>query len=419
MFFELLHKDRNDYPGPGIRVSHGLFLTLLALSFFLGISFAALFRGFARQALMANKTSSENVQQLSTFPASSTEELSAYNTVIMASPSSSLPLHKTLYEPWLSALKQAAKLGHMEEVLAIAASASQAVPVSSVPVIFRIQALIQLGRHNEALRDIQDALKKFQADPDILITAASFYQATKNQLAAEKMLMQAITIDRKNEGAWRGLVATYFQAGLWRIAVDVASTALEVFPEAPSMILARADASRMLGDWSAAITGYRHYLSLSKSADADACFHLALCLRHSGMNQEELVPYYQKVLDIQANHAPALNDYAMLLASTGRPDEAVALLPRLLQTTGENASALNTAGLVFLKAGRLKDAESMLIRAQALRLDSPQFSAHLAALYLNKNDSIKAENWKTQALAQCKGDQALMEKVLYEIETSR
>ncbi len=418
MFFELLRKDQDNCPGPGIKVSRGLFLFLLVLFFLLGFTFAALFRGFARHLSVPGRSLVAGAMPPAVV-ASSTAQPAASGSTPLANATSTQPLHKKLYEPWLSALQQASKQGNHEETLAVAASASQAVPGSSVPVIFKIQSLIQLGRYNEASRDIQDALKKFQADPDILITAASFYQATRNPLAAEKMLVQAINVDRRNEGAWRGLVGTYFQAGLWRLAGDVASTALEIFPENPVMVLARADSARMLGEWSAAVADYRSYLGLVASPDADVCFHLALCLRLSGLDLAELAPYYQRALDVQASHVPALNDYAMLLASMGRPDEAVAILPRLLQSASESASALNTAGLVYLKARRFEDAEPMLIRAQALRPDSPQFSAHLASLYLNKDDLEKAEVWKNQALAQCRGDQALMEKVRNEIETSR
>lgn len=386
-------------PVKGFFVSRALFVVVILLALALGFVMAALFRGLLLGAAPP--------RPLPVIAGSTPEPIA----------SASRPIRQTLAEPWLSALKDATRNDDHRYVVALAASASLAVPGSVVPHQYRIRSLIHLGSYQQANRAVHQALQLFPGDCEILLTAAAFHQATSNPLTAEKMLLQAVVADRQNPGAWRGLVEIYMRAGLWNLAGEVASAALARFPEDDFILLARADAARMLQNWPVAISSYEKLLRLIPDKNADICFKLALTLRLSGAGASQSLPLYQRAIEQQPDHVAALNDCAMLLATLNRHDEAIGLLPRLLEHGAATPGVVNTAGLVYSWADKPDLAEPLLLKAHELASASPEFATHLAMFYHRQNNAEKFAEFKQLALANCQGDQKLIDKVNHEIDS--
>lgn len=377
MFFRNMNVSAENGSGIGFFLSRGLFFLLLLFAGALGFVLAALLRGFYPH---------DGIQRSST-PAFS-------NTSGVASASISV-----------ASASVAATLSPARE--------------EAASVTRQIQSLVQLGRHYEANAAIREALKKFPDDPEILIVAAAFFQAVNNPLAAEKMLLKAQAADRNRQGVIHGLVKTYIQAGLWSLAENIAKGSLQKFPDDPILVLALADCARLLANLPEAILRYREYLCLVPNASADSYFYLAQCLRLSGSENEMTFYHYRKALQIQASHVPTLNDFSLLLASSGNFVEAVKLIPALLEHSREAAFALDTAGLVNLLAKQFDTAEPLLLKAQASEPGNPNIAAHLSILFSQKGDKVKAEEWSRQAEACCRGDQVLLRGVIDEYKTYR
>ncbi|HNV68373.1 MAG TPA: hypothetical protein PKO06_01650 [Candidatus Ozemobacteraceae bacterium] len=404
MIFRILKVSTGDGPSTGFFFSRGLFTVLIVMVGAFGFMLAALVQHLW--------PAPETPTPVTRFPDTYTARFPA-TTAVPPPPAREVPASIS------ASLSSLLHENAFESVLTEVGSLSASYPGSRIPLLYRIQALVQLGRHSEAEQNIREALRAYPSDPETLIIGASYYHAIRNPLAAEKMLLRALKADPNRVGAMRGLVTTYLQAGLWRLAKEIGINSLHKFPADPVLTLGTADAARLLGEHAEAANRYQEYLRLQPHSRPDVHFSLATSLRESGAESNTVCEQYQKALSLQASHVPTLNDYALFLATKGRTQEAISLVPALLKHSATATIALDTAGLVHLKARQVAQAEMFFRQALAGEPHNPIIAAHLAALCHQQADQSKADEWLSRAKAECKGDQVEWKRALGEYESHK
>lgn len=400
MVFRQIKIDDGEHPEKGLLISKGLFVLFLILAALSSLFAAALFRGLQNNEKQSGQSHTPQISQKETSP---TSQATSNN-----SSKESIPLQETVK------IKELLGRQQFSEAIPAIASLSEKYPASAAPATFKIHALIHLGRLNEAEEFISTSLKKFPQDAELLVAAASFYHATNNPVAAEKLLLKALIADPKMVGAMRGLVATYIRASLYSMARDAALSGLRRSPGDTGLVNALADSFRYLEEWENAIERYNEYLLIVPAAGAEIHYHLGTCFRQKKDSTDAAIQSLKKAISINPAFVPALNDMAMLLATLGRTAEAVEYLSPLMQHSNQAAFALDTAGLVFLLAGRLENSREMLEKAHQLEPENQKFIIHLAAFFKKSGDTEKAQKLLQQALDLCHNDKISQQRLTNE-----
>jgi len=109
---------------------------------------------------------------------------------------------------------------------------------------------------------------------------------------------------------------------------------------------------------------------------------------------------FRRVLDIDPDHAPALNYLGYMLADRGeRLQEAVALIERALAIDPDNGAYLDSLGWAYYRLGRYREAEPLLRRAAEQLPTNSVVQEHLGDLLAALGRRAEAvEAWK-RALA--------------------
>jgi superkiller protein 3 len=119
---------------------------------------------------------------------------------------------------------------------------------------------------------------------------------------------------------------------------------------------------------------------------------LALLLTETGKTDEAV-----KLLEPLASgtNPDALNAYGVALADQGKLDEADALFQRVLQLDANNAPALQNLGIVALRRDDVGAAQANLARALALNPRLPLALNTMGVVFARQNDFAQAvEMWK-------------------------
>lgn len=400
MIFRQITVSDGERPHKGLFISKGLFLLLLFLAALSSLLAVALFRGL-RQS---------RIQPVNKIVA--THEIATDSAITTKAD----PASPQISQIEINKIKEMLGQKRLAEALAAIESLSEKFPDNAGLPTLKIHALTHLGRLTEAETFISSALKTFPQSAELLVAAASFFHAINNPVAAEKMLLKALTIDPRMTGAMRGLVATYIRAGLFSMARDAAISGLRRVPGDPGLVNALADSLRMLGEWDNAIARYNELLLLAPAAGPDIHYHLGTCLRQKTETIDAALQSFKKAIKINPGFVPALNDLAMLLATSDKANEAIEYISPLLQYSNQAAFALDTAGLVFLMAGRINNALEMLKKTHATEPENLDYIIHLAAAYHkngNPEDGMKLYN---DAINKSGGDLIVLRRLKDEFE---
>jgi tetratricopeptide (TPR) repeat protein len=122
----------------------------------------------------------------------------------------------------------------------------------------------------------------------------------------------------------------------------------------------------------------------------------------------------QKVLQIDPNHADALNYIGYTYAEQGiHLDEAMALIKKALGIRPESGYIMDSLGWVYYKKGDYHKAIHHLENAVKLTPDDPTINEHLGDAYLKKKDYKNALNYYKKALSlESPMEKQLKEKII-------
>jgi len=100
---------------------------------------------------------------------------------------------------------------------------------------------------------------------------------------------------------------------------------------------------------------------------------------------------FRKVLDLNPNHAGALNYLGYMLVDHGlKVDEATKMIKKALEIDPDNGAYLDSMGWALYKQDKFDEAETMLIRALDKIGEDPTVHDHLADVYLKLGKTKEA-----------------------------
>ncbi|MFQ5950065.1 MAG: tetratricopeptide repeat protein, partial [Nitrospiria bacterium] len=130
----------------------------------------------------------------------------------------------------------------------------------------------------------------------------------------------------------------------------------------------------------------------------DLHFHLGAAYDKLG-RFDDLVREMEKTIDLDSNHANALNYLGYTYAEKGiRLSEAIDLVNRALAVRPDDGYFIDSLGWAYYKKGMIGDALAMLQKAVLLVPDDPVIHEHLGEVYLGENKVDLARKAWVQSL---------------------
>lgn len=120
--------------------------------------------------------------------------------------------------------------------------------------------------------------------------------------------------------------------------------------------------------------------------DTELHFRLGAILDKSG-DREGGLAQMKKVLEIDTNHAEALNYIGYSYAEAGiKLDEAMDMIQKALKIKPDSGFIIDSLGWIYYRKGLYDDALSSLQKAFSLKSDDPTIAEHLGDVYFKKSE---------------------------------
>lgn len=139
---------------------------------------------------------------------------------------------------------------------------------------------------------------------------------------------------------------------------------------------------------------YRKGISLYPK-DSRLWFELGVVLERSG-KFDSAVKAFEKVIELDTNHATALNYVGYMLVEKGiKLEKGIQYIDRALKISPNNPAFLDSKGWYYYQTGNYKKAQEYIERSLAAGMDDPTILEHLAFIFEKMGNTDKAlETWK-------------------------
>ena len=224
-------------------------------------------------------------------------------------------------------------------------------------------ALLELGRPEEAIAPLEEAMLRNADIPERLNALALAYERTETKLE--------------------------LVSGLYRSALDIA----------PELADVRLNYGRFLekrGDAASALEQYR-LAALEKPWLADAHFNVGTAVMQDA-DFEAAEAALNRTLELQPDHADALGNLGMLYLTDGREAEAGGLFARAVESAPRNPIALSNLGSWHFNRGSYAEAIEFLERAVSLEPEYLAALVNLAMAYAREDQMQQARAVAQQVL---------------------
>ncbi len=204
-------------------------------------------------------------------------------------------------------------------------------------------------------------------------------------------------------------------------AIESLQAAIQDRPDASPLYATLASAYEATSHFDDAVLTLKSGLRVVPTDDSMA-FQLATILERMGQ-EDDSVRMMQKVVEINPDHAEALNYLAYSLAEHGtRLKEAESLIQRAIKIRPDNGYFSDSLGWIHYRAGRYSLAVKHLEHAAELTPNEPIIREHLADAYIKNDQYDQAFAQYKDALllyqqSQQTSDSSRVEKKLHELRS--
>ncbi len=263
------------------------------------------------------------------------------------------------------------------------------------------QSLEQLGRHDEALATLSEAVRIAGGDPEASLPfrvaeVQNRLEAGDPQEAARRIA--ELVDDATGDPGLLALQARVLAAaGQPDAALGILRGLTSRFPDVAGVRFAVIRHHTEAGDLPAAEELTRSWLEENPD-DTSFRFQLAALLERQG-RLEEAETEFRRVIEAVPDHDLALNYLGYMLADAGRRlDESEELIRRAVEQDPWNGSYLDSLGWVQFRQGEIELAEPNLLRAQRCMPQNSVVLDHLGDLYQAKGNAAEAVRFWRLAL---------------------
>ena len=214
-----------------------------------------------------------------------------------------------------------------------------------------------------------DALTRESRNSTLLLRVASEATLTLNAAWSEYLTRRAVQFDPANPDAAIKLARVLRTLDRNQEALGWFEKYAEMVPGDYLALAHIGSCLSALGRFSEAEDYFRR--SLAGLDDATTHYNLGLLMAMTG-RPDQAEREYRRAIAIDPAHADARGNLAPLLVRMGRPAEAVRELRQLVADDPENAAALTNLGVVLMQQGRAAEARRYLEEALRLAPGLPQ-----------------------------------------------
>lgn len=249
---------------------------------------------------------------------------------------------------------------------------------------------LKRNKAGEALQTLGEALGKEPDNVGLMSDMAGIYMKMGRKQDAVETASKIISKKPDSPAGYATLAGIYQAGGELDKAVDVLKKPVPGKDLATIMMLG--NIYEFKKDYAAALGQYRKAGSM-KPGYLPPIFRSA-CVFQSMNRKQEAQAEYQRVLKIEKDHVPSLNNLAYMYAEDdSNSAEALRLAARASALAPDSGNIQDTFGYVLLKNRRVEEALKTLQKAARLLPGNPAVYYHLALAYKEQgNKALAAEN---------------------------
>jgi len=206
--------------------------------------------------------------------------------------------------------------------------------------------------------------------------------------AAVQALEKAVELDPKNIESLVNLSALLQRQGKLDDAKAAIDKALSIAPDDPSALNNLGAVYRDLGDFSAAEEAYLKAVSAGEELIEPRINYANLLM--SLARNDEALKQAKTAVDLAPNHPDTLNVLGLVYQKTNQLSRAEDAFVKAVEAAPRHAQALNNLGVVYKQMGRIEDAGRCFIDAHKAGGASPEVNTNLAEIMLSMGKTSDA-----------------------------
>jgi len=288
-----------------------------------------------------------------------------------------------------------------------------------------VQALLATGREEEAIAELSLAREKSTSPEQISLILSKLYLRNKNVLKAEQNLLAILEFGDNAEARYL-LAALYLDENRNDEALIVLDGIRHEQEQFEDAVILKSRIYHQNNQTAEALEMLQGYID-NKESRRPLFYILASSLLAEEDRNGEAIELLENGLEHFPDNERLLFEYGLRLEQTGRIDDAITVMVKILEINPDHAEALNfvgyswadldmnlekayeyinramelkpdngyiqdSLGWVYFKLGNLEQAENELLKALSLVPDDPHIHEHLGDVYraLGKSEEARA-----------------------------
>jgi tetratricopeptide (TPR) repeat protein len=291
-------------------------------------------------------------------------------------------------DAWLLFSRGLIELEEGEAAEQMTTKAKEALPDEPMLRVHHAHALRLLGRHAEALAEIEEARDAFADEPAVMAEAAIVLGMLGRVQEGMALADRGLAGHPDGAGLHAARASLLYAQGEAAEGDRATDRALELGPEEPHPLVVRCRFRAATGRHAGAIADCTRYEEL-RPADPRGPFLLGAAYSGAG-DREAAIAAYRRAAELdEADHRPR-NNLAWLLAQEGDLDGALEVGQEAYRLADDDPYVADTLADLYLRKGLVERAIALLEPAHAAAPQMPDASLHLAQAYVRAGRAEEA-----------------------------
>lgn len=209
-------------------------------------------------------------------------------------------------------------------------------------------------------------VQRYPTDSSVLVSSGLYWYGTERRDKAVEAFRANMNAHPDNLGCAISYIQVLSYIEDWEALKDAADNAFARFPEEPGLLDMKTYACYNLGDWQGVIDNNQRIIDIAQgdtSLTIPAMANIGDMYHEMGYDKEAY-SYYKKVLKLNPDYAPTLNNYAYYLSEEGKKlKKACEMSRRSLLKEPDNVNYLDTYGWILHLLGKDAEAKTQFKRA--------------------------------------------------------
>lgn len=239
------------------------------------------------------------------------------------------------------------------------------------------------------------------SDSSALTSAAIYWFASKRTDKAGTFFRRNMELHPESFGTSMTYLQYLTEIQDWKALGSAADTLVARFPDSVVPLDYKNVACYNTEDWQGLLENSQKMIEVSQGDSAVTVRSMATIgdIHHQLGDDEKAFKAYEKVLKLNPDYAPALNNYAYYLALKGRKlKKACAMSKKTIEQNPDNSTYLDTYGWILHLLGRDKEAKAQFKHAMLYGAkDSVESLEHYAAVLEALGETDLAKVYRREA----------------------